>query len=310
MLRASGKTYEFLGFRRAYVEDVDDEEGRRGRVAAAAGRRRRAGRARRAAAGAPRDEAAGALHRGEPREGARREGDRPAVDLRVGDADDPGARVRVAQGQRAGSGVDGVRGRPAARAALRPPRRLRLHRDDGRGPRRHRARRGRSREVAPHLLLRERPGRSARAGRRREPRPHRPARDQHDPDRHRRRRNAGRGARRPVRALRAGRRGRRRGSIPPDLAPDELTVDVALELARRQAEGSAGARRRSRDRPARVRAQRPLRPVRAARRDERRRRQEGREAARASLFKTMQPETVTLEQALDAAVAAACRRRR
>ena len=66
--------------------------------------------------------------------------------------------------------VDRVRGHEPARAALRPPRRLRLHRDDGRGARRHRARRGRSREVAALLLLRERHARAARARLRRAPR--------------------------------------------------------------------------------------------------------------------------------------------
>jgi DNA topoisomerase-1 len=86
-----------------------------------------------------------------------------------------------------------------------------------------------------------------------------------------------------------------RGSIPPDLAPDELTLDVALELARRQAEGpqtlgddpesglpvfvlngrfgpyvQLGETNGSSDKP-----------------------------RRASLFKTMQPESVTLQQALE-----------
>ncbi len=85
-----------------------------------------------------------------------------------------------------------------------------------------------------------------------------------------------------------------RASIPPDLAPDELTVELALELARRQAEGpqalgidpdsglsvyvlngrfgpyvQLGEHTDGGDKP-----------------------------RRASLFKSMQPETVTLEQAL------------
>ncbi len=89
-----------------------------------------------------RDQAARALHRGEPREGARGARHRPPVDVRGGDRDDPGARVRVAQGHRARSRVDRVRGDEPARAALRPSRRLLVHRDDGRGARRHRARRG------------------------------------------------------------------------------------------------------------------------------------------------------------------------
>ena len=52
-------------------------------------------------AGRPRDEAARALHRSEPRQGARGARHRPAVDVRGGDRDDPGARLRVAQGHRA-----------------------------------------------------------------------------------------------------------------------------------------------------------------------------------------------------------------
>ena len=122
---------------------------------------RRSSKARRVActdlvAGRARDQAARALHRGEPRQGARGARHRSAVHLRGGDRDDPGAQLRVAQGHRARARVDRVRGHEPARAALRPSRRLRLHRDDGRSARRDRARRGRSREVAAHLLLRER----------------------------------------------------------------------------------------------------------------------------------------------------------
>ena len=90
--------------------------------------------------GRPRDQAARALHRGEPREGARRARHRPAVDVRGGDRDDPGAQLRVEEGHRSGARVDRVRGHQPARAAFRPPRRLQLHGDHGRGARRHRAR--------------------------------------------------------------------------------------------------------------------------------------------------------------------------
>ena len=65
-------------------------------------------------------------------------------------------RLRVEEGHRARPDVDRVREGAAARAPLRAPRRLRLHRHDGGGARRDRARRGRSREVAPLLLLRQR----------------------------------------------------------------------------------------------------------------------------------------------------------
>ena len=70
------------------------------------------------------------------------------------------ARLRVQEGDRARPHVDRVRQGAAARALLRAPHRLRVHRDDGGGARRDRTRRGRSREVAPLLLLRQRPGRA------------------------------------------------------------------------------------------------------------------------------------------------------
>ena len=156
MFRASGKAYDFLGWRRAYIEDVDegDEVESEARLPAVA--EGAAVTLHRARVGRARDEAAGALHGGEPGEGARRARHRPSVDVRGGHRDDPGALVRVAQGHRARPRVDGVRGHEPARAALRPSRRLLVHRDDGRGARRHRARRGRSREVAARLLLRQR----------------------------------------------------------------------------------------------------------------------------------------------------------
>ena len=68
-------------------------------------------------------------------------GDRSTVHVRVDHQHDhERARLRVEEGQRARPVVDGVREDAAARALLRPPRRLRLHRDDGRGARRGRAR--------------------------------------------------------------------------------------------------------------------------------------------------------------------------
>ena len=128
VLRASGKTYEFLGFRRAYVEDVDDEEGAEGES-----RLPPVVEGERVAL----EELRPVRHETKPParyteaslvKELEEKGHRSPVDVRVGDADDPGARVRVEEGQRARSGVDGVRRRAAARAALRPPRRLQLHR--------------------------------------------------------------------------------------------------------------------------------------------------------------------------------------
>ena len=135
---ASGKTYEFLGFRRAYVEGADDPAAERedaespmpplaegDAVALRDARRRRSHHA-----------AAGALHRGEPGEGARGARHRPSVDVRVGDPDDhPRTRLRLEEGDRARPVVDRVRQDPAHGAPLPAPRRLRLHRHDGRGAR-------------------------------------------------------------------------------------------------------------------------------------------------------------------------------
>ena len=164
VFQATGRTIEFPGYLRAYVEGADDpdaeledreailpplEEGDDGRVP-------------RAAAVRSHHPAAGALHRGEPGEGARGARHRTPVHVRVGDRDHPPPRLRVQEGQRARPHVDRVRQGAAAGALLLPPHRLRVHRDHGGGARRDRSRRGRSREVAPLLLLRQRPGRPAR----------------------------------------------------------------------------------------------------------------------------------------------------
>ena len=111
--------------------------------------------------------AAGAVHRGESREGARGARHRSSVHVRERDRDVVAPRLRVEEGECAGSVVDRVREAAAVRAPLRAPHRLRLHRDDGRSARRDRARRRRKREVAPLLLLRQRHGRAPRARRRR-----------------------------------------------------------------------------------------------------------------------------------------------
>ena len=59
-------------------------------------------------------------------------------------------------------------------------------------------------------------------------------------------------------------------SLPPDIAPDELTIPLALELIAKQSEGPKALGSRSRDGPAGVRAHRSLRAVRPARRPGRR----------------------------------------
>ena len=92
VFRASGKAYDFLGWRRAYIEDVDEGDEVESEARAPAGRRRRGRALQRARVGRARDQAAGALHRGEPREGARGARHRSPVHVRGGDRDDPGAR--------------------------------------------------------------------------------------------------------------------------------------------------------------------------------------------------------------------------
>ena len=206
--RASGKAYDFLGWRRAVRRRCRRGRRGRGRSAPARGCPRRSRAVHRARRGRARDQAARALHRSQLGQGARRARHRSSLDVRGGDRDDPGAWLRVAQGHRARSRVDGVRGDEPARTPLRPPRRLQLHRDDGRSARRHRARRGRSREVAALVLFRERRAGPARARLARAPRGHRSARREHDPDRCRRHRPRNHRARRSLRAVRAARRQR------------------------------------------------------------------------------------------------------
>ena len=120
---------------------------RRGEAAAQAGPRRRP-RPAQLRADRAHHVAARALHRAVARQGdggARR---RPAVDVRLDHADDPGPRLRVEEGPGARPDLDRVRGDRAARAALRPARRLRLHRVGRERPRRHRQRRALAHRVA------------------------------------------------------------------------------------------------------------------------------------------------------------------
>ncbi len=205
--RPSGTVITFPGFLKAYEEGRDDpseqdEERRLPQLQVGQAVEALDARGRR-----PRDEPSCALHRGEPREGARGQGHRPSVDVRVDHGHDPRSRVRLQEGHGARPDVPRVRGHEAARAALRTARRLRLHRPDGGRPRPHRRGRREPRRLAEPVL--ERCRRRARPPRAR----HRPARrdrgpgDQLDRDpAHRRRR-----ARRPVRPVhRAGRDPRER----------------------------------------------------------------------------------------------------
>ena len=108
-----------------------------------------------ARAAGPRDEPAGPLHRGEPREGARGPRDRPPVDVRVDHGDDPRPRLRLQEGHGARADVRRVLGHAAPREALRPARRLRLHGPARGRPRPDRRRERGARRVAPAVLLRQ-----------------------------------------------------------------------------------------------------------------------------------------------------------
>src|SRR5947209_1732437 len=94
----------------------------------------------RARAGRPLDIAALALHRGEPRQGARGARHRPPVDVRGDHGHDPRPRLRTQAGAGARAGVPRVRRRQPARKAFPASRRLRVHGPHGGRPRRDRLR--------------------------------------------------------------------------------------------------------------------------------------------------------------------------
>ena len=237
----SGTIITHQGFRLAYVESTATRATTPTSRSASSRRSPRATRSTstRVEPARPRDPAAGPLHRGVARQAARGARRRSALDLRVDHQDDPGPRAT--SGRRASAlvpVVHGVRRRQPARAALPRPGRLRLHRPHGGRPRRDRRRRRGAGPLAHRVLLRRRPAADGRAG---------------DglglkamvadrPRRHRRRRHqlhpasastptASRswpspGAQRPLRPARR----RHRVASPTTLAPDELTVEKALEL--------------------------------------------------------------------------------
>ena len=151
MFSASGRVITFHGFLKAYVEGTDDAAAARDDAetrlpALARGRRRHGGLGQRRR---PRDQAAGALHRGHADQGARGARDRPPVDVRLDHRHDPRPRLRLQEGHRAGAGLAGVLGDPAARGALPAPDLLRVHRRHGGRPRRDRraARKDRATEL-------------------------------------------------------------------------------------------------------------------------------------------------------------------
>ena len=121
VFQATGRTIEFPGFLRAYVEGSDDPDADlEDREVILPTMTPRPGRGHgRAAPRRPHHPAAGPLHRGQPGQGAGGAGHRPSVHLRLGHPDHPGPRLRLEEGHRARPVVDGLRGGPTARAALR-----------------------------------------------------------------------------------------------------------------------------------------------------------------------------------------------
>ena len=245
IFRASGKAYDFLGWRRAYVEDVDEGDEVEAEAVLPAVNEGDAVRC---------TELAPVGHETKPparyteaslvKELEERGIGRPSTYAAV--IDTIQARGYVwRKGTALGAGVDRVRGDQPARTAFRPSRRLLVHGDDGRGARRDRARRGRSREVAARVLLRERHAGPARPRERRAPREHRSAWREHDPDRYRRHGSRDHRSGRPVRAVCAARRQRDRLASARDRAGRAQRAARARD-DREAVGGSEVARRRSR----------------------------------------------------------------
>ena len=146
--RAAGKTYDFLGWRRVYVEDVDEgeEQENEARLPVVA-----------EGESVACNELAPVAHETKPPARYTEASLVKELEERgIGRPSTYAAVIETIQARgyvwRKGTALvpdwTAFARHEPARAALRPPRRLRLHRDDGRGARRHRAWRGRSREVA------------------------------------------------------------------------------------------------------------------------------------------------------------------
>ncbi len=110
---ASGTVITFRGFLAAYEESRDDDDGEGGGAPAPAPEAGRRAEGAPARAGGPRDHAALALHRGEPRPGARGARDRPAVHVRLDHRHDPRPRLRLQARHRARAVLPRLRGHRA-----------------------------------------------------------------------------------------------------------------------------------------------------------------------------------------------------
>ena len=264
--QATGRTIEFPGYLRAYVEGADDPDAELEDREAILPPLEEGDRSLRASCGP-------SGHTTQPparyteaslvKELEERGIGRPSTYASVIDTIlEP--RLRVEEGQRARPVVDGVREGAAARAPLRAPHRLRVHRHDGGGARRDRPRRGRSREVArtPSTSATARPGcasSSPRSTSRRSTRP-RSTRSTSAPTPRAASSSCASGPTAPASSAATRRRRSRSTSRPTSSRPSWPTS--CSPRARR----SPRARHRSRDRAHGARAHRPLRSVRAARR--------------------------------------------
>ena len=133
VFQVSGKTIDFPGFLRAYVEGSDDPQAELAdkEIAAAQSRTRPERRLQRFGGQRPRDPAAAALQRSGPDASVGRNGDRPPQHVRFDHRYDPGPRIRLQEGQCARPLVDGILRGAADGTAPRQPCGLRIHGADG-----------------------------------------------------------------------------------------------------------------------------------------------------------------------------------
>ena len=260
---ASGRVITFHGFLKAYVEGTDDDERepddrepgcpREPRATPCTPRRPR----RR-----PRDQAAGALHRGH--------------------ADQVSSRSGRSAGRRR-TPRSSARSSTAATSTRRAPRWcpawlafsvirlleehfarqivLRVHRPHGGRPRRGRGRPAdRNTELAEFYFGTGRRRRAQDAGQR--PRRDRRPRAGDLPDRRPTASTCGSAATGPTSRARRRRRPNRRANVPDDLPPDELTLEKAKEPAGQPGRRGDPPRHRPRDGPEGRGQERPVRPLR------------------------------------------------
>ena len=253
----AGTVITFRGFLLAY-EEGRDEPSRRRRGEACC---RRSPRATRSTARALEPDGHStspprALHRGEPRQGARGARHRPPVDLRRDHGHDPRPRLRAQAGAGARAGVPRVRGRRTCSSSTS---RSSSTTSSPRAWRTTSTRSPSGDEARTAWLQRFYFGDDGDDGpegaRRGSPRRHRRARDQHG-----RAAGAATSSCASASTARTSSAATERQTLPPDIAPDELTAERAEEIL---AQGKPGAR--ARRRPGERAARSPCAPAATAR---------------------------------------------